>query len=454
MLTGESSIIQTPFFMLNWQTYRELSRVSLLMVRSIHVFGIHLPIICRAARKLPAVAILLLAGLLALDSPLPARSADPEAELHICQAESTPPCREDVTLPVGDRVTLDLLLTGGRGLAGGPAKRAVGWELHLELDGAAAVRVLPIGGAGRPVQERGDSRLFLEDFLHLPANARTADRRYYRVQNQYDPDTERLDYSVILAGYTTDSAPVGIPQLVEGKSLLLGRLELRGVAPGTVELQLADNAAPALLIAGLTSGGEIAALTTRAASLTVDVVSDADPVLPPALQGRVWAQSLREGANPSRFKRPLTLTFWQTGATPPWRGGTARPLAIVAGLTADSSGRFGIVRLPPNVRPGETYDLRVKGLGTLSARAAGITIPTGTVNTLRPLLTVDFSPLRDGDINGDNFVDRYDVTALRASFGTVKSDSDFEPAADFNGDGVVDGQDFSRMAANFDQIGQ
>lgn len=441
--------------MLNWQTYRELSRASLLIIGSIQVFGRHLPTICRAARKLPAVAILLLAGLLALDSPLPARSADPEAELHICPAEATPSCREDVTLPVGDRVTLDLLLTGGRGLAGGPAKRVVGWELHLELDGAAAIRVLPSGGAGRPVQERGDSRLFLEGFLHLPANARTADRRYYRVQNRYDPDTGRLDYSVILAGYTTDQAPAGIPPLVEGESLLLGRLELRGVVPGTVELQLADNAAPALLIAGLTSGSEIAALTTRAGSSTVDVVSDADPVLPPpALQGRVWAQVLREGVKPSYFKRSLTLTFWQAGSTPPWRGGTDRPLAIVAGLTADSSGRFGIVRLPPNVRPGETYDMRVKGLGTLSARAAGITIPTGNASPLRPLLTVDFSPLRDGDINGDNFVDRHDVADLRASFGTVKSDADFEPAADFNGDGVVDGQDFSRMAANFNQTGQ
>ena len=106
------------------------------------------------------------------------------------------------------------------------------------------------------------------------------------------------------------------------------------------------------------------------------------------------------------------------------------------------------------MQPGQTYDLRVKGLGSLSALTAGVTIPETRPSPLRPLLAVDFGSLRDGDLNGDNQVDNFDVAALKAAFGNGERDANFDPAADFNGDGVVDGQDFSRMAANINRVGQ
>ena len=160
-----------------------------------------LPIESAAGNWCRVALLLLLAVLLAGEAPLPARSANPEAVLQICPADTAPPCPEAVALRVGESVELNLLLLAGEGLPAGESRWLVGWELHLELAGAAAVEVMPAGEDDRPVQERGDDRLFLQDWLHLRSNARTANRRYYRIQNRYDPATGRLDYSIILAGY-------------------------------------------------------------------------------------------------------------------------------------------------------------------------------------------------------------------------------------------------------------
>ena len=421
-----------------------------------------------AAGKWPRIALLLLlAVLLAGEAPLPANSANPEAVLQICPADIAPPCPDTVELRVGGQVELDLLLAAGEGLPAGESRWLVGWELHLELAGTARVEVMPAGEDDRPVQERGDDRLFLQDWLHLRSNARTANRRYYRIQNRYDPATRRLDYSVVLAGYGRQPPLAGGQPLSRENTLLLGRLMLRAAAPGTVELRPRIDETPAFQGVILTPEGELARLDAgRPVALTVQVAAEvpeaAEPIpaatpalpAPPALQGRVWAQSIRGQERPRPFNRPLTLTFWQTGAVPLWRGGIDRPLAILAGLTANSSGQFTAPSLPPQVQPGQSYDLRVKGLGALSALTAGVTIPETRPGAGRPLLAVDFSPVRDGDLNGDNRVDSFDVAALQAAFGRGKGAANFAPAADFNGDGVVDGQDFSRMAANINRVGQ
>ncbi len=426
-----------------------------------------LPIELAAGKWLRVALLLLLAVLLAGEAPLPARSANPEAVLQICPADTMPPCPDTVALNVGGQVELDLLLLAGEGLPAGESRWLVGWELHLELAGAAAVEVMPAGEDDRPVQERGDDRLFLQDWLHLRSNARTANRRYYRIQNRYDPATRRLDYSVVLAGYGRQPPLAGGKPLSQDNGLLLGRLLLRAAAPGVAELRPRITAIPAFQGIILTPEGDLARLDAgRPVALTVRVAAEipeaAEPIpaatpalpTPPALQGRVWSQSIRGQERPRPFNRLLTLTFWQTGAIPPWRGGTARPLAILAGLTANSSGQFTAPSLPPNVQPGQAYDLRVKGLGALSALTAGVTIPETRPGALRPLLAVDFRPLRDGDLNGDNRVDNFDVAALQAAFGRGERTANFDPAADFNGDGVVDGQDFSRMTANINRVGQ
>ena len=426
-----------------------------------------LPIELDAGKWLRVALLLLLAVLLAGEAPLPARSVNSEAVLHLCPADIAPPCPEAVELNVGESVELDLLLLAGEGLPAGESRWLVGWELHLELAGAARVEVMPAGEDDRPVQERGDARLFLQDWLHLRSNARTANRRYYRIQNRYDPATGRLDYSVVLAGYGRQPPLAGGQPLSQDNTLLLGRLVLRAAAPGVVELRPRIADTPSFQGVILTLEGQLARLEAgRPVALTLKVAAEvpeaAEPIpaatpalpTPPALQGRVWAQSIRGQERPRPFNRPLTLTFWQTGAIPPWRGGTARPLAILAGLTANSSGQFTAPSLPPNVQPGQTYDLRVKGLGALSALTARVTIPETRPGPLRPPLAVDFRPLPDGDLNGDNRVDNFDVAALQAAFGRGDGAANFDPAADFNGDGVVDGQDFSRMAANINRVGQ
>ena len=426
-----------------------------------------LPIRLAAGNRPRVALLLLLAVFLAGEAPLPARSANPEAVLHLCPVDTAPPCPDTVALKVGGQVELDLLLLAGDGLPAGESRWLVGWELHLELTGAAAVEVMPAGEDDRPVQERGDDRLFLQEWLHLRSNARTANRRYYRIQNRYDPATRRLDYSVVLAGYGRQPPLAGGKPLSRENTLLLGRLVLRAAAPGVVELRPRTAATPAFQGVILTPEGQLTRLNTgRPVALTVNVAAEvpeaAEPIpevtpalpTPPALQGRVWAQSIRGQQRPRPFNRPLTLTFWQTGAVPPWRGGIDRPLAILAGLTANSSGQFTAQSLPPQVQPGQSYDLRVKGLGSLSALTARVTIPETRPGAGRPLLAVDFRPLRDGDLNGDNRVDSFDVAALQGAFGSGERAANFAPAADFNGDGVVDGQDFSRMAANINRVGQ
>jgi len=104
-------------------------------------------------------------------------------------------------------------------------------------------------------------------------------------------------------------------------------------------------------------------------------------------------------------------------------------------LHTDQEGHFA---LP--VPPYQFYDIRVKGLNTLSALASGRWVGAGVTS-------IAFGTLPTGDCSGDDAVDITDFSVFRSVFGLNA------PHADFNGDGVVDIFDFSLFRMNFGRSG-
>ena len=148
------------------------------------------------------------------------------------------------------------------------------------------------------------------------------------------------------------------------------------------------------------------------------------------------------------------VTFWSSGASPPWLGGNDLPLATFTRIPTDASGAFRITDLAPSLIPPGTYDLRVDSPRTLTSLARGVRIPaSGSSAGPPPVTSISISSLRDGDIDGNNIIDQADLDALKASFGRLDSEPEFNTNADFNRDNAVDVLDFARLAQNFGSRG-
>ena len=415
----------------------------------------------------PCAVLLILPALSFSAAPLPAHSVNPAASvanpvsgpaatLQICRVDVTP-CQREVNLPVGGEVALDLFLTPAADWNPPEAHFLVAWETHFQLTGDDGVKLVNAGPAGAPVQEQGSRRLILDGLTRLSRNSRTSGTagRYYRVQNSYDPATGRLDFSVTLAGFSPDNPPTDLMALTPETRLLLGIITIRGAAPGRSELVAANSAGRPFQIVTITGAGKATPRLVDAGSPLV-VVNVGPAAEQARLRGRVWAQSPAGGEKSHPFGRQFTLTFWQEGAVPPWRGGEAAPVVAFTSLTADRRAGFIVKDLPGELIPPGVYDLRVKGVGALSRRVPGVTVdPAGAAPDNRPVIvSVDFGALPHGDLNGDNGVDRADLSAFKSGFGQTGKGGAFNPAADFNGDKVVDSQDFSLLAANFNRMGE
>jgi len=55
----------------------------------------------------------------------------------------------------------------------------------------------------------------------------------------------------------------------------------------------------------------------------------------------------------------------------------------------------------------------------------------------------------EGDVNGDNRVDRLDLLKLAVMYNKRSGDSGYDASADFNGDGRIDRQDMIMLWRNF-----
>jgi len=138
----------------------------------------------------------------------------------------------------------------------------------------------------------------------------------------------------------------------------------------------------------------------------------APPVESATIQGRFTLQARPAAPHPS-WLTSLNVKLYQGGAP-----------KYDLNLVSDDTGRFAV----PDILPG-TYDVRVKGARTLSNRRNGVELREGD-NAL------DLGVLREGDANGDDWVDVVDFSILRSTFGSA------DPRADFSNDGWIDIVDF------------
>ena len=414
----------------------------------------------------PLAVLLAILALLLLDFPLSARSinaadnsANLAATIQVCRIDVTP-CQREVNLPVGGEVTLGLYLDTAEELDLPEAHSLVAWESHFQLAGSAVAEFVFAEPSSGPVLEQGNPALVLDGLNRLSSNAGqvAAAGRYYRVQNSYDSNTGQIDFSVTLVDFSRGDRSTNPMTITPGPRLLLGMITLSGVSPGSAELVAADSSPTAFQVVTVTeSGAESTMLTplVAGAGSSLAVVNVGPAAEKARLEGLIWQQTPgRTGKHP--FERQFTLTFWEAGAVPPWKGGMAEPIAAFANLTADSRAEFTVKDISPELIPSGVYDLRVNGVGALSGLVPDVAVDTsgGNQDNLPVVVSVDFGHLPNGDINGDNVVDSADLSALKSSFGDVKGNAAFNPDADFNGDQIVDVQDFSIMGANFDLTGK
>lgn len=373
----------------------------------------------------------------------PALTSAPQVTVDICRA-AVEPCQREVNLAVGDTVGLDLFLERpGTGDAGDP-QWLVAWETHFQLTNGAAVFLADAPDSGGPVREQGNGRFALEGLTRLGDSSQDeADGnaiQYFSVQNRYDAGSGRLDHAVILLRFNPlEPVPRALP-FPDRSRLLLGRIELRGVAHGMVNIGGDNSSGMPFQAVLLDQSGQLDQVFPGAANTplaTVDVGPAGGTV---ELEGRVARQ------------RPtaLVIAFWEPGSLPPWKNGTAEPIATFYDVQADANGRFRVPDLSPSVLPAGTYDIRVKGRNTLGGLVPNITIPMPASNITEPTV-VNIAPgrLRDGDVDGNHIVDRLDLLALKNSFGRLAASPGYDHRADFNQDSLIDSQDFSSLAQSY-----
>ena len=410
------------------------------------------------APTLFAGLLALVAGLAPTELPAaPPPQSLPALALRVCRVNVTP-CQRELNLSVDGRVTLGLYLESGRETIPLELSPLVAWESHFRLDGPAGLEPVRVGRSAGPVQEQGDPALLLDSFTRLtPGVNRWPDSGglYFRVQNAYDRDTGRLDYSIVLLNFSVVGQPVPPTRFPPGAPLL-GMITLQGAGAGNFRLAADDSGGSASAFR-IVVAGPAAAPRSGDGAEPLPVALNVGPAAEKArLHGRVWGQEIRVGEEPAYFRPKFVLTFWRDGAVPPWQGGTAQPVAAFSSLAADKDAAFTVKDLPPGLIPTGLYDLRVKGAGTLSVLVSQVAVDTsGAAPGGGPaIVRVDFDPLPWGDLTGDDGVDAADLEVLRSGFGQAEESRDFNPSADFNHDGVVDGQDFSLLAANFGRTGE
>ena len=110
--------------------------------------------------------------------------------------------------------------------------------------------------------------------------------------------------------------------------------------------------------------------------------------------------------------------------------------------TTDTSGNFTV----DNVTPG-TWDVLADNCSDLTEMSLGETFTAG--NTFY----VNFGSSREGDCNGDDYIDALDSSMLFTSWNTMLGDPGYNVCCDLNRDDWIDAMDWSAMCANWNQLG-
>ena len=276
--------------------------------------------------------------------------------------------------------------------------------------------------------------------------------RYFTVQNLHDPASGALDYSVTLLDFARpDAATAAIP-LSNDTSLLLGRITLQGVADGRLDIIPADPSESPSQFVLLDRRGRTTTVQPSESSLLLASVRVGNDAAAGGIQGQVTSEYPEDLQQSSWLPMPVNVSFWETGAVPPWRRGAAAPLAAFFGLTTDSQGRFSVTDISPLLLPAGIYDVRVWGPGALPGLAPRVVIPAPG-DSSRPVPPGRIL-LRWGDTDGNHVVDQDDLSGLKAAFGRLSGTPGYAEVTDLNRDRVIDGLDFSLMAQNLGKRGQ
>ena len=375
----------------------------------------------------------LLAGV-ALAVPDTSHGHNPRPDLSICRSHVLP-CQKDISIPVGGSQSVDLVVETSHP---GDVAPIVAWEAHLRFTNPAAPRLCS-NSALPPVQTLpwwGDEWEVSD--LYTP-------------QNLCDPDSGRLDYSVLLLGQDSGGATRAISPTLSQNRTVFGSMVLHGQTPGVSRILAPNTAGSPAQLVHLDSQEQVGSTVLR---LPTDYLASiiVGPVLTTRIEAFLTAPAWASDRDPKAFPGTVTVTLWQHDAAPPWRGGSAQPAVSLMQVPVTRIGWVYVDDLPPSLlSPGE-YDLRVKAEGATPQLVAGLTFPDQ--GETQHTVSVSIPPLRYGDLDGDELVDSRDLKLFRDAFGdTREKDSPF-PAADFNRDSIIDATDFSILANSYGSRGE
>ena len=392
------------------------------------------------------LSLLLLAALLIISwDSIPSRGHHRAAALQVCRSW-VEPCQRVLGLPRGGTATLDLRLKAPAARSHSWPAQLVAWETHLSVTNSLTIKVLSEPGSRRPVQELGERDFVLNNLARMEDVTSGERGRYFTVQNRYDSASDSLDYAVALLDFAESGSATAAILLDSGDSILLGSIRLRGVAEGSASITIPGASARPSQIVILDGNSQVSTFQPTGENSPLATINVGTAAATVDLHGQITLQYPGDVQALSSSGKKLKVSFWETGATPPWRKGNASPLATFYNLSPDGLGRFRITDIAPSLLPQGVYDLRVQSPGSLTSVIPGVALPS-------PESSLPSSPnfqvsLRGGDTDGNNVVDSLDLASLKASFGKLEGEKGYSRLSDLSGDGVVDGMDFSRMAQN------
>ena len=357
-----------------------------------------------------------------------AQSAVPSLSLSLCRANVLP-CQTRINLPTGGSTTLHLVLETPKPEDVPPL---LAWEVHFQVTTPAVAG--PFFTTQIPPVEP------------LPWwSVRDSPAEVFTLQNDYNPLTGHLDYSIMLVDTATGGGPHPRPLTSDGTRTVLGKIDLRAEGPGQTEIVPEASQGPSSRVVHLDSNGKIHTTFPKLAGPHLAFVT-VGAVATTQVEGRLTSPAW-DLNNSGRFPPTLTVTFWRPGSVPPWRGGSAKPRVTFAQVQADRGGWFQVTDLPPSLLPPGEYDLRVRALGSLAQIVPTVTIPTP--DQFQQTVSVTVPPLQSGDLNADDKIDSKDLALLKNTFGKTSPSNRLPNIADFNQDAIVDAADFSILADGY-----
>ena len=358
--------------------------------------------------------------------------------LALCRGNVSP-CQDDISLGVGDAVTLDLVLFPGSPPLADDLPGLLAWETHLVLSGDAGVIAMP---ADPPVQAPDDPALSLAELSNY-SGMNPSGARHFPVQNRFDSASGLLDYAVVLIGPRSPSEWPGVPLSFSTGGITLGSVQVEGIRSGAVVVS--GSRLPSQAVLYEPGAGKVPIrLSFQDPLATLSVGSEATPSMAGLIPGFPSAAS-----GLSFRDRTMRLSLWEVGAVPPWRGGAGKPRVTFHEVELADDGAFEVLDIPRSLAPPGPYVVRLKVDGALSRSVSGTVLPRESGSS--PAILEDIPSPLYGDSNGDDRVDSVDVDYLKDAFGSTEESP---IATDFNHDGITDAADFSVMALSYGKVGE